>query len=152
PKEHAMPDAVTHPSGQELAAFGLGKLAEPDAAAVAAHLEVCSGCRQAVAGLPADSFLGKVRATRPGVSDTRLPPAAPARPAVPSTPPQNPLPNLPPELANHPKFRIVRELGRGGMGIVYEAVQTLMDRTVALKVINPSVLDHPEALARFHAE
>ena len=34
-----MPDAVTHPTTQELAAFGLGKLPERTAAAVAAHLE-----------------------------------------------------------------------------------------------------------------
>jgi formylglycine-generating enzyme required for sulfatase activity len=38
------------------------------------------------------------------------------------------------------------------MGVVYQAVQTLMDRPVALKVINPAVLAHPDALPRFHAE
>ena len=38
------------------------------------------------------------------------------------------------------------------MGIVYQAVQTLMDRTVAIKVINPSLLEHPDALARFQGE
>jgi len=59
---------------------------------------------------------------------------------------------LPPELVNHPRYRIVRELGRGGMGTVYEAVQILMDRPVAIKVLNPSVLAHPDALPRFQAE
>jgi hypothetical protein len=38
------------------------------------------------------------------------------------------------------------------MGVVYEAVQTLMDRRVAIKVINPSILAHPTALPRFQAE
>jgi anti-sigma factor RsiW len=56
-----MPDAVTHPTPQELAAFGLGKLPERTAAAVAAHLETCPACRQAVAAVPPDSFLDKVR-------------------------------------------------------------------------------------------
>ena len=32
-------------------------------------------------------------------------------------------------------FRIIRELGRGGMGIVYEAIDKSMDRHVALKVL-----------------
>jgi serine/threonine protein kinase len=60
--------------------------------------------------------------------------------------------DLPPELAGYTKFRFERELGRGGMGILYQAVQTLMDRPVAIKVLNPSLLEHPDALARFQAE
>jgi WD40 repeat protein len=38
------------------------------------------------------------------------------------------------------------------MGVVYQAVQTLMDRDVAIKVMNPDVLRHPDALPRFRAE
>jgi serine/threonine protein kinase len=38
------------------------------------------------------------------------------------------------------------------MGVVYQAVQPLMGRTVAIKVLNPSVLEHPDALPRFLAE
>jgi serine/threonine protein kinase len=63
-----------------------------------------------------------------------------------------PAPNLPPELADHPKFRIVRELGQGGMGVIYLAEHRVMDKPVALKVISPSVLDNPTAVARFLGE
>ncbi len=60
--------------------------------------------------------------------------------------------DLPPGLAHHPRYRILRELGRGGMGVVYQAEQTMMDRRVAIKVINKSLLDHPDALERFGRE
>ena len=64
---------------QALALFGHGKLSDAQAATVIAHLEACADCRKAVAGLPPDSFLGKVRAARPGAPS--VPPgAAPARP------------------------------------------------------------------------
>jgi serine/threonine protein kinase len=150
-----MPDAATHPSPQDLAAFGSGRLADAAAIAVASHLEGCPACREAVESAASDSFVVKVRAAKPGGSS--LPPgvspaAAGARLSLPKDQAASPSENLPPELANHPRYRIVRELGRGGMGVVYQAVQTLMDRTVAVKVINPSVLEHRDSLARFQAE
>jgi serine/threonine protein kinase len=147
-----MPNAVIHPSAQELTAFALGKLPETAATAVAGHLEKCPSCRQAVESLPADSFVGKVRAAKPSVSS--LPARAGGVPNVPAivNAPAIPPKDLPPDLARYAKYRFVRELGRGGMGVVYQAEQTVMGRTVAVKVINPSVLAHPDALPRFQGE
>ena len=140
-----MPEISTHPSAQALALFGHGKLSEAQAATVAAHLETCADCRKAVAGLPPDSFLGKVL-RRQARASSPLPPSRPD--ASPSMAGQSPAlaaapAGVPPELANHPKFRIDRELGRGGMGVIYLAEHRVMEKSVALKVINPGVLDHP---------
>ncbi|MGH7227101.1 MAG: protein kinase domain-containing protein, partial [Gemmataceae bacterium] len=146
-----MPEAVIHPTPEELAAFGLGKLPERAAAAIAAHLESCPACRKAVANVPPDSFLGKVRAAKPNASSLPARSSDAAGIENESAPPAPPK-DLPPDLANYSKYRFVRELGRGGMGVVYQAEQTVMGRTVAVKVINPSVLDHPDALPRFQGE
>jgi predicted Ser/Thr protein kinase len=149
----------THPAAEQLAAYGLGKLNAADTAAVAGHLETCAACRHTVQDVPPDSFIGLVRSARPAAPQaTPAPGASPsllgASPSVIGGPAPLPsdAPPAPPELAGHPRFRVVRELGRGGMGVVYLAEHRLMERPVALKVISKSLLEHPEALARFRRE
>ena len=50
------------------------------------------------------------------------------------------------------KYEIVRLLGEGGMGAVYQARQVAMDRMVALKLIVAGLVRSPAAAARFHRE
>src|SRR5262249_13861720 len=49
-------------------------------------------------------------------------------------------------------FKIVAEIGRGGMGIVYEAVEQSLRRRVALKVMSTTGLLNPHHLERFRLE
>lgn len=55
----------------------------------------------------------------------------------------------PPEI---PDYQVVREVDRGGMGIVYDAIQTRLDRRVALKVLPRGFLDNEKMRQRFEIE
>lgn len=50
------------------------------------------------------------------------------------------------------EYRIVREIGRGGMGIVFEAVHETLGRRVAIKVMTVGSISNTKHLERFHRE
>jgi WD40 repeat protein/serine/threonine protein kinase len=78
-----------------------------------------------------------------------MPTRAPSDASVVPPPPREPHPA---ELPAPPGYRVVRQVGRGGMGVVYEAVQLALKRTVALKFLPPDHTDRPDRLARFRVE
>jgi eukaryotic-like serine/threonine-protein kinase len=141
---------VIHPTDQTLNSYGLGKLDDGSAEAVNQHLEHCPDCRQRVAEMSADSFLGRIRdaqksashsmSGQSGSGTTRSNPTGPAQ-----TP-------MAPALEQLGDYRILREIGRGGMGVVYEAEQVSLGRHVALKLLPPQMLRDFKHKHRFERE
>ena len=146
-----------HPTNQTLRAYGLGRLDDASAEAVHDHLEACSDCRRRVADLTSDRSLERLREAQgrpdspgPLMSSTAgLSMLAAGADGSPAPPPAG---TLPPGLADHPDYEITRELGRGGMGVVYLARNRLMGRMEVLKVVGSHLIDRGDAIDRFLAE
>lgn len=58
----------------------------------------------------------------------------------------------PPEQVLAERYRLIRHVGKGGMGDVYEAEDTRLRQRVALKTIRTEIADDPVALGRFKSE
>jgi serine/threonine protein kinase/tetratricopeptide (TPR) repeat protein len=97
------------------------------------HPELAADIRELFPALVALEELGP--AAGPGAAPD---PGAPAGPGA-----------VPERLGD---FRILREVGRGGMGVVYEAVQLSLARRVALKVLPFAATMDPRQLQRFQNE
>jgi hypothetical protein len=59
---------------------------------------------------------------------------------------------LPPELADHPDYQVMHELGRGGMGVIYLAHNRLTGRDEVLKVVSAQLVERPGVRHRFLRE
>lgn len=138
---------ITHPSREQLTDFVAGKLDSVDQTEVESHIEGCAECCEILRSLPDETLIKHMR-----VSDTLSLEGGTDGVAVAANTGDEQSPKLPPELTNHPKFRIVRQLGAGGMGVVYEAVHRVMERPVALKIISRQLVNNQEAIERFHLE
>jgi WD40 repeat protein/tRNA A-37 threonylcarbamoyl transferase component Bud32 len=150
----------THPGPEQLTAFALGKLSGAEAAEIAAHLLACDDCVKALEGQGDDTLLRLIlladtvaeNPTPPGVPPVRLETAVLPNGSGPVAEVPEAVPDLPAGLSRHERYRVVRLLGQGGMGAVYEAEHRVMQRSVALKVIKPTYTADDSAVERFRRE
>src|SRR5262245_57852072 len=133
-----------HPSADELRAFGRGQLSAEAADAIERHVAECESCCRLLEGAAGDSFEGQLREARQG-----LPRATTADGAAGTL---TEAPGVPPQLCEHPRYRVLGLVGQGGMGAVYRAEHRHMERPVALKVINPGLIRNPATVQRFRQE
>jgi len=143
---------VVHPGPGQLQAYSLGRLGPAELAEVERHVAVCDACRQALGSLP--YTLPEQERTPPGCDSGEATAAysSGAGPPPDSTTAPPAGCEVPEDLVNHPRYRVLELLGAGGMGTVYKAEHRLMGRLVALKVINRDLVGRPAAVGRFRRE
>ncbi len=155
----------TCPAPSQLQDFILGKLPEAAEESLVAHLEACPSCEAAVAALDdaSDHVVQSLRgpkqpeefaaeaelaAALARVKELpRKPAAAEARAA--GERPENATGENLGELRD---YRLLEKIGEGGMGAVYKAMHTKLDKIVALKVLPSRCIRDEQAIGRFHRE
>jgi len=133
-----------HPTVQQLQAFGLGLSSPVEQNWIERHIEDCDACCRELARIPDDTLLGRLKSC-----DTSIDAADASGDADPRELDGSAVPE---ELADHPRYRIAGLVGRGGMGVVYQAEHRMMERVVAVKVVNRRLLSSRLAVDRFQLE
>jgi serine/threonine protein kinase len=145
-----MPEHEKHPGPDRLRAFDQGRLGSTDWSAVEEHLQGCAVCSNWLETLPeqrlpdllAEYDAGRALESAAAELVTQVSARAVVLPAA----------EVPAELAEHPRYRVLELIGAGGMGTVYKAEHRLMRRPVALKVVHRHLLNRPDAAERFRRE
>ncbi|WP_182868070.1 serine/threonine-protein kinase [Rhodopirellula sp. JC639] len=143
---------VTH---ETLRAFAKGKLDEETERQVMAVLETRPELAAEVAAISVDSVIEKLRRHSEVVANaslsSQLGDESPGETELLASEPSDSS-EIPSELAGLTEFKVLKEIGRGGMGVVYLAKHELTGRKEVLKVLNERLIANREARKRFDQE
>src|SRR5262245_227487 len=155
-------------TGDVLRDYGLGRLASDTVQTIADHISTCPRCESVLLALRSDDdplvvMLRECVAEAPlarepvapphsGTATWRLPPPKPRG--------VTPAHDQPTRFALSPepvpvvigRYRILEPLGAGGMGVVYKAADSRLNRVVAIKTLRHGFYAGPESLVRFGTE
>ncbi len=102
----------------------------------------CGKCHTSLPGLASQATLNEVKSSEDWT----------VAPNPKTSSPEVSADNLEPGTVLAGRYQIVQLIGQGGMGAVYKARDTELDRIVALKLIRPELARDPEVLRRFKQE
>jgi len=145
--------ATACPTTDELKNYTLGRLSQQDWAAIAEHLESCRQCQAAIATVDdvADTLVTQLREPEPGdsfLNESQCEAALKRARDIEQS--KSPVPFF--NAKEFGEYRILEELGQGGMGAVYKALHTKLDRVVAIKILSRGRSGDQRAIARFERE
>lgn len=115
-----------HPTRMQLMQYANGSLDASQTKWMESHIAVCNSCCQQLEDAPVDRLTHLLRKS-PSFSPTKC-------------------------LRLVSGYQILEELGRGGMGVVYRAVQPALNRQVAIKMIGQLARASQQELSRFRLE
>jgi WD40 repeat protein/tRNA A-37 threonylcarbamoyl transferase component Bud32 len=126
------------PDADQLQILAQGQLADPEATHLRSHLGLCEECRRKY-----EQYLPHpAQANRPTQGICQAPPEGPHEYGDPPVLPSDSLPG----------YQILREIHRGGQGVVYQALQRATKRKVAIKVLREGPFASKRDKARFERE
>ncbi len=152
-----MHEAAGCPGERDLQAFARGELDTPAAAAVRTHLDDCVGCQETLAEIRRSLGLEEaITQDAEQLAQTTDPPTQ-THVRHPGLEDLFELPLLarstdPKAIGRIAAYEIYDVLGRGGMGIVLDAFDTVLHRRVAIKVLSPQLATSQTAHRRFLRE